>query len=68
MAIEITLKWYGDVTRSNTMVKPILQGSVDGRIGVGRLRTKCRENIVEWTRMMRKALRSANYRIVGGGL
>ena len=47
MFIERKLKWYGHVTRSNTIAEMILHVTVDGRRG--RPRTQWQDNIVEWT-------------------
>ena len=42
-------EYMSDTTRSNTMAKTILQGTVDGRRGIGRPRSLLQDNIVKWT-------------------
>ena len=44
------LKWYGHVTRANSLSTTILQGSVQGGRRRGRQRKKWSDNITEWTR------------------
>ena len=44
------LKWYGHVTRANSLSTPVLQGSVQGVRRRGRQIKKCSDNIKEWTR------------------
>ena len=43
------LKWYGHVTRSSTLSKTILQGTVQGKRRRGRQRKKWADNITNWT-------------------
>ena len=50
MVIERKLKWYDHITRSNTMVKTILKGTIKGRQGVVRPMTRWQDTIVEWSR------------------
>lgn len=44
------LKWYGHVTRANSLSTTILQGTVQGGRRRGRQRKKWSDNITEWTR------------------
>ena len=43
------LQWYGHVSRSSGLAKPILQGKVKGRKVQGRQRNRCVDIIREWT-------------------
>ena len=43
------LQWYGHVSRSSSLVKTILQGTVKGRRRQGRQRKRWEDNIREWT-------------------
>jgi len=53
------LKWYGHVTRANTMSKTILQGTTSGTRRRGRQRKKWTDNIQEWTGMTFAATQEA---------
>ena len=44
------MKWYGHVTRANSLSTKVLQGSVQGGTRRGRQRKKWSDNITEWTR------------------
>ena len=43
------LRWYGHVSRSSSLAKTILQGTVKGRRRQGRQRKRWEYNIREWT-------------------
>ena len=43
------LQWYGHVSRSSSLAKTILQGTVKGRRRQGRQRKRREDNIREWT-------------------
>ena len=43
------LKWYGHVTRSDSLTKVILQGTVEGSRRRGRPKKSWSDNIAEWT-------------------
>ena len=43
------LQWYGHVSRSSGLAKPILKGSVEGGRRQGRQRKRWEDNIREWT-------------------
>ena len=43
------LKWYGHVSRSSSLAKTILQGTVKGGRRQGRQRKRWEDNIGEWT-------------------
>ena len=43
------LQWYGHVSRSSGLAKPILQGTVKGGRRQGRQRKRWEDNIREWT-------------------
>ena len=43
------LQWYGHVSRSSGLAKTILQGTVKGGRRQSRQRTRCEDNIREWT-------------------
>ena len=45
------LRWYGHISRSSSMAKTILQGTVKGAIRGGRRKEKWEDNIKEWTGM-----------------
>ena len=45
------LKWYGHVSRSSGLAKPILQGTVRGGRRRGREKKRWENNIKEWTGM-----------------
>ena len=45
------LQWYGHVSRSSGLEKPILQGTVKGGRRQGRQRKRWKDNIREWTGM-----------------
>ena len=46
MFITKKLKWFGHVTRSYTMSKTLLYGTIDGKKGEGGL--KLNGNIISW--------------------
>ena len=43
------LQWYGHVSRSSGVAKTILQGTVEGRIRLGRQRKRWEDKIRTWT-------------------
>ena len=43
------LQWYGHVSRSSSLAKTILQGTVQGGRRQGRQRKRWEDNIREWT-------------------
>ena len=43
------LQWYGHVSRSKGLAKTILQGTVKGERGRGRLKRRWENNIEKWT-------------------
>ena len=43
------LQWYGHVSRSSSLAKTILQGTVKGGRRQGRQRKRWEDNIREWT-------------------
>ena len=43
------LQWYGHVSHSSGLAKPILQGTVNGGRRQGRQRKRWEDNIREWT-------------------
>ena len=43
------LQWYGHVSRSSDLAKPILQGTVKGGRRQGRQRKRWKDNLREWT-------------------
>ena len=43
------LQWYGHVSRSSSLAKTILQGTVKGGRRQGRQRKRWEDNIKEWT-------------------
>ena len=45
------LKWYGHITRHNSLSKTILQGTIEGGRRRGRQRKCWLDNIKEWTRL-----------------
>ena len=45
------LRWYGHISRSSSMAKTILQGTVKGGRSRGRQKVRWEDNIKEWTRM-----------------
>ena len=45
------MAWYGHTVRHNTLSKTILQGTVEGSRGRGRLRKSWSENVREWTNL-----------------
>ena len=45
------MKWFGHVTRHNSLSKTILQGTVEGRRKRGRQRKLWSDNIKQWTEM-----------------
>ena len=45
------LIWYGHISRSSSMAKTILQGTVKGARRRGRQKKRCEDNIKEWTGM-----------------
>ena len=50
------LKWYGHITRSSSLAKTFLQGTVQGRRPRGRPRKRWEDNITEWTGLKLKDL------------
>ena len=49
MAKSRKLQWYGHVSRSSGLAKPILQGKVKGGRRPGRQRKRWEDNIRKWT-------------------
>ena len=49
MVIAKKLRWFGHVTRSNSMSKTILQGSIEGKRRRGRPKMQWQDNIVKRT-------------------
>ena len=45
------LRWYGQISRSSSMTKTILQGTVKGARRRGRQKKRWEDNIKEWTGM-----------------
>ena len=57
------LRWYGHISRSSSMAKTILQGTVKGARRRGRQKKKWEDNIKEWTGMgLGDSLRAAEER------
>ena len=60
MVIAEKLRWFGHMTRSNSMSKTILQGSIDVKRRRGRLKMQWKDNIMKWTGLyINKAMRAA---------
>ena len=49
MVIEKKLRWFDNVSRSNSMCNTMLQGSIEGKRRRGRSRIQWQDNIVAWT-------------------
>ena len=63
MVIEKKLRWFGHVTRSNSISKTILQGSIEGKRIRGRPKMQWQDNIVKWTGLdINKVMRAAENR------
>ena len=63
MVIAKKLRWFGHVSRSNSMSNTILQGSIEGTRRRGRPRTQWQDNIVEWTSLgIEEAMRATRDR------
>ena len=45
------LKWYGNISRSSSLAKTILQGTVKGEKRQGRQKKSLEDNIREWTNL-----------------
>ena len=63
MVIAKKLRLFGHVTRSNSMSKTILQGSIEGKRRRGRPKMQWQDNIVKWTCLdINKVMRAAEIR------
>ena len=63
MVIAKKLRWVGHVTRSNSISKTILQGSIEGKIRRGRPKMQWQDNTVKLTGLdINKAMRAAENR------
>ena len=63
MVIAKKLRWFGHVTRSNSMSKIILQDSIEDKRTRGRPKFQWQDNIVKWTGIdINKAMRAAENR------
>ena len=63
MVIAKKLRWFGHVSRSNSMSNTILQGSIEGKRRRGRPRTQWQDNIVELTSLgIEEAMRATRDR------
>ena len=63
MVMVKKLRWFGHVTRSNSMSKTILQGSIEGKRRRGRPKMQWQDDIVKWTGLdINKAMRAAENR------
>ena len=61
------LQWYGHVSRSSALAKPILQGKVTGGRRQGRQKKGWKDNIREWTSLeFAKPKRAVENRENGG--
>ena len=61
------LQWYGHVSRSSSLVKTILQGTVKGRRRQGRQKKRQEDNIRKWTGLeFAKSQRTVENRENGG--